>query len=160
MRTLGKLTVAATVAVAALATPVVVLVVAMRRKDPRVLGAVRRFNRDVTNPQRLRTAGAPGSDTSVLRHVGRRSGRVFETPLGLVPTEEGFVVALPYGPEVDWVRNLQAAGSATVLHEGREIAVTDPRLVPVAEAAASFPGTAGRVLRTFGVTECLALRRA
>jgi hypothetical protein len=42
-----------------------VFVIGMRFKLAPVLNAVRRFNRSVTNPRVLRTAGAAGEQTSV-----------------------------------------------------------------------------------------------
>jgi hypothetical protein len=64
------------VAFAVLAT---VFLVGMRAKTPAVVNRVRRFNRAVTNPRVLRSAGEPGASASVIRHVGRVSGRSYET---------------------------------------------------------------------------------
>jgi hypothetical protein len=52
-----------------------VLVVGMRSGSPRVLDAVRRFNRAVTNRVVVRSAGRAGNETGLIRHVGRTSGR-------------------------------------------------------------------------------------
>jgi hypothetical protein len=46
-----------------------------------------------------------------------------------------FMVVLNYGTESDWVRNVQAAGSAGVLHRGQRYELTNPRVIPV-----DFPG--------------------
>ncbi|MGZ4612806.1 MAG: hypothetical protein ACXV1K_06490 [Kineosporiaceae bacterium] len=51
----------------------------------------------------MRTAGSPGAYASVVRHVGRTSGRRYETPVVPVATDGGFVVPLPYGPGTDWL---------------------------------------------------------
>jgi hypothetical protein len=73
----------------------------MRAKSPVVLRAVRRFNHRFINPRQLKTAGTPGAYAGVIRHVGRRSGRVFETPVGPFATDDGFVIALPYRTSSD-----------------------------------------------------------
>lgn len=51
---------------------------------------------------------APG--WAVVVHRGRKSGRTFRTPLWAFRRHNGFVIALTYGPETDWVRNVLAAG--------------------------------------------------
>jgi|SRR6185312_742840 len=51
---------------------------------------------------------APG--WGVVVHRGRKSGRIFRTPLWVFRRHNGFVIALTYGPETDWVRNVLAAG--------------------------------------------------
>jgi deazaflavin-dependent oxidoreductase (nitroreductase family) len=68
----------------------------------------------VTNRLVLRSAGRGDSRYAIVRHVGRRSGKMYATPIVPCPTDNGFLIALPYGPEVDWLRNLQAAGQATI----------------------------------------------
>ena len=123
-RSLVRLVGAKVVAVAAVAT---VFVVGMRTKSPAVVDRVRRFNRAVTNPRVLRSAGTPGASAAVVRHVGRISGRSYETPVGPFAVGDDFVIALPYGPGADWVRNVVASGSATLVHEGRTVPSTSPK---------------------------------
>ena len=137
-----------------------VLLAGMRSKSPRVLNAVRRFNRSVSNPRQMTTAGSPGAYASVIRHVGRTSGREFETPIGAVATEDGFVVALPYGTNADWLKNLLASESATIVDEGNTYRVDQPTVVPMAEALDDFPPNERRMLKVFGVNECLRVRRS
>ncbi len=60
---------------------------------------------------------------SLVRHVGRRSGRPFETPLILAPTDGGFVAELTYGPTVNWYRNVVAAGRCEVVVGGVTYAI-------------------------------------
>jgi len=43
-------------------------------------------------------------------HRGRRSGRVYDTPVLVFPADDGYVIALTYGPDTDWIRNVLAAG--------------------------------------------------
>ena len=56
----------------------------------------------------------------VLRHVGRSSGTVYETPLVLARDGQSFVAELTYGPHVDWYRNATAAGGCVVIVGRRE----------------------------------------
>ncbi len=157
LRTVG-LAVGAVVAVAA--ALLTVLVAGMRWKLPPVLDAVRRMNRSVTNPRVMRSAGSKEAPTAVIRHVGRTSGRAYETPVDVIVTEDGFLIALPYGTRADWVRNVMAAGSATIVHRGEDIAVRAPSITATSDVAHLLPGRTLRTLRLFGVTECLHVRKA
>ena len=67
----------------------VIFLVGMRLKYAPVTTAVRRFNRAVTNPRAMKTAGEPGAMASAIRHVGRTSGTPYETPIGPVETDDG-----------------------------------------------------------------------
>lgn len=129
--------------------------VAFRTRFAPVQDRIRRMNRRVVNPRQLETAGRPGAYASVVHHVGRTSGRDYATPVVAVPTDAGFVVALPYGPGADWVRNVIAAGGARVDHEGRHVAVARPRLVPPDEGNPHFPAKEQRMHRLYGVREFL-----
>lgn len=134
-------------------------VYAFRTKFGPVQDRIRRFNRDVTNPRQLRTAGQAGSATSVVHHTGRRSGASYRTPVVAVPDADGFLFALPYGPDVDWVRNVRAAGSATVEHDGRTVVVDRPVLVGFEEANPRFAAKEQRMHRAFGVRDFLRVER-
>ena len=133
------------------------LVLGMRYKVRFVVDAVRRNNRRMVNPRQLRTAGDPGAYAAVLRHVGRRSGHAYETPVVPFPTDDGFVVPLVYGDRADWVRNVLASGSATLVREGTTYSVDRPALVPLATVRDAFPRRELRNLRTFAVDRCLTL---
>lgn len=155
----GRLVGAGAVLVAGLAVAGAGFVLGMRARSPVVRDAVRRVNRDVFNPQQLATAGAEGSATAVVRHRGRTSGRGYETPVTAVPTQDGFVVALPYGTRADWVRNVLAAGAATLVHDGRLVPVDRPEVVDVRDVADVFSSAERQVQRLFGVRQCLRLHR-
>ncbi len=145
--------------VAGLILLLLVFVLGMRAKSPVVLRAVRRFNRRFMNPRQMKTAGTPGAYAGVIRHVGRRSGRVYETPVGPFATDDGFVIALPYGTSSDWVKNVLAAGSATLVTEGRRYDVEQPEIVPLGAVADVLPSKERRNLRLFRVELALRARR-
>jgi deazaflavin-dependent oxidoreductase (nitroreductase family) len=96
-----------------------------------------RFNRRYTNRVTRHLAGwAPGF--GLLEHVGRRSGRRYETPVNVFRTQERYVIALTYG-ESDWVRNVLAAGTCVIRSHRRRVELAEPerlrdpsrRLVPI-----------------------------
>lgn len=145
--------------VVVLVTIGIVFMVGMRTKSPGVLHAVRRFNRAFTNPRAMNDAGTPGAYASVIRHVGRTTGRPYETPVGAFATDDGFVIALPYGSDTDWLKNVLASGSAIIVDEGNTCRVDQPELVPTAVAAPHLPPKEQRNLRLFAVDQCLRVRR-
>jgi deazaflavin-dependent oxidoreductase (nitroreductase family) len=64
----------------------------------------------------------------VLEHVGRRSGAVRRTPLNIFERGNGrWIIALTYGPEVQWLRNVLAAGGCRVYSQRRWHTLTNPR---------------------------------
>ena len=157
VRWLVRLVGVALLAAAAVAT---VFVVGMRTMSPVVTDRVRRFNRAVTNPRVLRSAGTPGSSASVIRHVGRVSGRSYETPVGPFAVGDDFFIALPYGAGADWVRNVLTLGTATLVHEGRTVPVHQPEVVPTRLVVDDLPPSDQRMLRVFAVDACLRIRPA
>jgi deazaflavin-dependent oxidoreductase (nitroreductase family) len=97
------------------------------------------FNKHVTNRVLRGLAHLPRGPFALVRHVGRRSGKRYETVIMVFPTEDGFVIALTYGPNVDWFRNLQAAGSGTVFWHGKEFVVRQPEPIAAGAALPLFP---------------------
>lgn len=79
----------------------------------------------------VRGSGVP---TALLTVPGRKSGLPRTTPIALLPDNdgegEGWRLMAPYGV-VDWVKNLRAAGSATLTWRGSTFDVTAHELTPV-----------------------------
>lgn len=154
---MGRLVTVVAVVVLGVAALVVAWLLGMRNKGSVVVAAQRRFNRAVINPRALRTAGTPSSETAVIRHTGRTSGRSYQTPVRAEPTDNGFVVAVVYGPRSDWLQNVLASGSATIVHQGVPYPVERPEVVPFDSVAHHFPNA--RAIHTFGVTEAVLLHK-
>jgi deazaflavin-dependent oxidoreductase (nitroreductase family) len=112
---------------------------------------VRVFNKYVTNPMLRGLAHLHRGPFAIVRHIGRRSGKRFETVIMVWPTGDGFVIALTYGPRVDWYQNLVAAGGGIVFWHGKAYDVGTPE--PIAEKAALpfFPPPFRLVLSRIGV---------
>jgi deazaflavin-dependent oxidoreductase (nitroreductase family) len=138
----------------------VIFVLGMRAKSPRMLATFRRVIRAIFNPWQMRSAGAPGANVAVIQHRGRTSGKLYETPVGAEATEDGFVIACPYGPNTDWLKNVLASGSATVVKEGLTYPVDRPELIPMEAAATYFGASDQRGFRVLRIDHCLHVRRA
>jgi deazaflavin-dependent oxidoreductase (nitroreductase family) len=90
--------------------------------------ALARFNRVATNKiGRLLAPRLPGA--GVVVHRGRKSGREYRTPISAFRRPGGYAVALTYGPEAEWVQNVLAAGGAVLETRGRQVSVTNPRVI-------------------------------
>jgi len=86
------------------------------------------FNLAVTNRITSRFAARlPGF--AILTHVGRKSGRVYQTPVNVFRVPEGFVIALTYGRESEWVKNVLAAGRCELETRGRRYQLSSPTIV-------------------------------
>ena len=91
-------------------------------------------NKRVFNPRELRKGDRP-----TLTHVGRSSGKTYVTPLDAHPVDGGYMFMLVYGSRSDWVQNIMAAGTATLLRDGEQIELVSPRVVSRAVAEAELP---------------------
>lgn len=142
----------------AVAAAAVFLLVAMRTKSPPMLRAVRQMNKASWNRNAMRTAGSAGNPVAVIHHTGRVSGNAYATPIGAEPVEGGFVVALPYGTQPDWLKNLLVAGGGVIRHDGVDHEITDPQVLPIDEFLPAFGTADQRGFRVFNVTQCLHVR--
>jgi deazaflavin-dependent oxidoreductase (nitroreductase family) len=118
-----------------------------------LLDRVRVFNKYVTNRVLRRFVSCSHGPFAIIRHVGRRSGKPYETVIWVWPTREGFVIALTYGPKVDWYRNMLAAGGGTVYWHRRLYAVGKPESIDADTALSAFPALFRLIFRTFGRQE-------
>ena len=88
---------------------------------------VARFNAHVTNRVSRPFAGRlPGF--AVVTHVGRRSGRTYQTPVNMFRDAERYVFALTYGADSQWVKNVMAAGGCAVRTKGTAVRLCEPRI--------------------------------
>ncbi len=117
------------------------------------------FNRRFVNPI-VRPLAGHLPLWSAVDHVGRRSGRQYRTPVTVFATTDGVAILLPYGVDTDWVRNLRDAGTGTVVVNGRRLAVRDPRVVAIAEAARLTRRPWQRMLPVLPVKSALLLTRS
>ena len=100
---------------------------------------------------------APG--LGLVVHAGRRSGRTYQTPVELFPAPGGYVIALTYGPDTDWTKNVLAAGGCELRTGGKTIRVTEPR-VYTDQTREHIRPFERAVLRLLGTTDFLFVRSA
>ena len=118
-----------------------------------------RFNRHVTNPiQRMWAGWAP--TMGILEHVGRKSGKPYRTPLSVFSTDDGVAVLLTYGPNRDWLKNVVSAGGGRMRRYGKTLELTEPRVMPKAEAAQSVKGLWRPIFARLPFEQAVLLKRA
>ena len=87
---------------------------------------------------------------AIVRHIGRRSGKIYETPILVETYADGFVFELTYGPDVDWFKNVQAAGGCTLHWHGKDFTIIKIEPLDVNIGLAAFPLPARLLLRALG----------
>jgi deazaflavin-dependent oxidoreductase (nitroreductase family) len=137
----------------------VVLVIGLQIRFPLAQTAVMRLQRSFANPRQLRSAGTRGAYAAIIRHRGRKTDRMYETPVKVVRTHDGFVIALLFGPRAEWLKNVLATGSAVIVYEGHEYRVEQPEVVPLRTVAPLFAPDRAR-LRLFHADLALRVRTA
>ena len=99
---------------------------------------VAKFNRRLTNRFMMSLAGWMPF-MGILIHQGRKSQMKYKIPINVFRSPDGFILALTYCRNTDWVKNVQAANGCQ-LERGHKIyrlsgpeIVRDPscRLVPI-----------------------------
>jgi deazaflavin-dependent oxidoreductase (nitroreductase family) len=89
---------------------------------------IARFNHYATNRVLGRIAGwMPGF--AIVIHTGRRSGRTYRTPVNAFRMDGGYRIALTYGAESDWVRNVIAADGCAIETQRKRITLRHPRIL-------------------------------
>jgi deazaflavin-dependent oxidoreductase (nitroreductase family) len=109
-------------------------------------GLLRLLNHTL-NPVALRAARSGHGPFSLVRHVGRRTGQTYETPIILAAVDGGFVAELTYGTAVSWYQNVLAAGRCVVVVKGVDYPIDHIEPYPAADG-----------LRAFGFPRALILR--
>lgn len=116
------------------------------------------FLKNYFNPLTLRIARGSGGPFAIVRHVGRRSGKPYETPIIVQPADDGFVIELTYGSDVDWYKNVLAAGGCTILWHGRDYVINGIEPLEAETGRAAFPLPERLILRLLGMKQFLKMK--
>lgn len=97
--------------------------------------------KNTLNRLTTRVAKSGRGPFSLVRHVGRKSGTVYETPIIVAAVPEGFVAELTYGEDVNWYRNIVAAGGCDLLVAGaaHRVVAVEPYPVDAGRRAFGYP---------------------
>jgi deazaflavin-dependent oxidoreductase (nitroreductase family) len=114
-----------------------------------------KFNIAVTNRITGIFAGwLPGF--GIVTHLGRKSGKVYRTPVNVFKAPHGFIVALTYSVKSEWVKNVLAAGGCQLQTRGKDYQMTAPTVVhdPTRQ---QFPIPVRTILKLVGANEYMKL---
>jgi deazaflavin-dependent oxidoreductase (nitroreductase family) len=92
----------------------------------------------------------------ILTHVGRKSGKVYQTPVNVFRASNGFIIALTYSSESEWVKNVLAAGGCRLKTRGKKYQLSAPKVVRD-PTRRRFPVPVRVVLRIVGADEYMEL---
>jgi len=95
----------------------------------------------------------------ILTHAGRKSGRLYRTPVNVFREPNGFVMALTYSSQCEWVKNVLAAGGCELKTRGKQFQLSSPNVVRD-PTRRRFPVPVRLVLRLVGADEYMELRAA
>jgi deazaflavin-dependent oxidoreductase (nitroreductase family) len=92
----------------------------------------------------------------ILTHVGRKSGKVYRTPVNVFRASNDFIIALTYSSQSEWVKNVLAAGGCELKTRGKKYQLSAPRVVRDTTRR-RFPFPVRTVLRVVGADEYIEL---
>ena len=96
---------------------------------------------------------------AIVNHTGRISGQSYETPILAFPTESGFVFALTYGRDVDWVKNLILSDYGIIKHNNEEIEIHNIRHISYDDVKGVFPFWIRIFLNIIFVENCIIVEK-
>jgi deazaflavin-dependent oxidoreductase (nitroreductase family) len=122
-----------------------------------VLDRIRIINKYVTNKVMIHISGKKFGHFAILSHIGRKSGKLYRTPIIAEPIQGGFVIALTYGKKVDWYENVAAKGSCSLHWKNKDYQLINPEFIDKEVGVLAFPTTIRSVLKKIGIQYYLKL---
>jgi deazaflavin-dependent oxidoreductase (nitroreductase family) len=119
---------------------------------------IRIFNKYILNRLTRNLAGISRGPFAIVKHVGRRSGKYYETPIFVFRIMDGFVVVLTYGPNVDWYRNVLAANHCELVWHRKEYNVVNIEPIDTKTALPALPPLIKLILGTVGVHDFVEMK--
>src|SRR5246127_5683205 len=95
----------------------------------------------------------------ILTHVGRKSGNVYRTPINVFRASNGFIIALTYSSQSEWVKNVLAAGCCELKTRGKKYQLFAPKVVRD-PTRRRFPFPVRIVLSVVGADEYMELSKS
>jgi len=64
----------------------------------------------------------------IIEHTGRKSGTAYRTPMNVFRDGSEWIFALTYGSDVQWLKNVIAAGECQLVTRRKRIELVNPRV--------------------------------
>ena len=97
---------------------------------------------------------------AILTHRGRTSGRTYSTPINVFRRGDDYLFFLTYGSDVQWVKNVLAAGSCSIETRGETVDLVEPELITDPELEPAPPHVRFLERHLAGVTQYVRMRSA
>ena len=127
-------------------------------KQPRFGGILWRFSRRTSGWASPLAGRRWNPIFARVLHRGRRSGRAYQTPVAARRVADGFIISLAFGTQVDWYRNLEAAGGGVIRWRGRDYEVSGPEMIDADEALPAFDPVQRLCMRLAGIDGYIQVR--
>jgi deazaflavin-dependent oxidoreductase (nitroreductase family) len=97
---------------------------------------------------------------AILTHTGRTTGRSYHTPINVFRRGDTYLFFLTYGSDVQWVKNVLAAGSCSLETRGRVVELVEPEVVTDPKLQLAPPAVRFVERHLAGATQYLRMRAA
>ncbi len=124
----------------------------------RIPNRVRYFNKRFLNRITGKVARSAWGPFSIICHVGRHSGKPYETPIIALPHGDQFIIALTYGPKVDWYQNVKAAGHCQILWHAQLYTIDKIMSLDRKTALPFFPWFERIILQIMGFQDFVSMK--
>ena len=104
-----------------------------------LLDRIRVTNKHVSNKILIHIAGKRFGHFAILGHTGRKSGKLYRIPIIAEPFQNGFVIALTYGKNVDWYKNVAAKGGCSLRWKNKDFQLVQPVFIDREIGLTAFP---------------------
>lgn len=118
---------------------------------------IRYFNKYALNHLTGLVARAGIGPFCIIQHKGRKSGKLYETTIQAYRTADGFIMALTYGKDIDWLKNVLAADGCKLYYKRTWYALKNPKLMDQQNGLPYFPYPEKAILGLIGIQDFVKL---
>lgn len=130
-----------------------------RATRTRFLNGVRQFNKYFFNRLILPLAHRGIGPFSIVTHIGRRSQRLYRTPVLATYMADKIIIPLSYGDRVDWLRNVLNQGECKIRYKGEDIIAQDPVILKKDDALDMLPENRRNLFARYDIEKFVGLSR-
>ena len=124
----------------------------------KIMDGIRIFNKYIFNRLTLSLTKSGRGPFSIVYHKGRRSGRVYQTPVLASYVDGMIIIPLSYGEKVDWLRNVLANGGCEIIRKKKKINTTNPEVIDSSVALEVLPEKRRRLFERHKLEKFLRLQ--
>lgn len=123
------------------------------------LNSIRYFNKYIFNRIILWFARRNKGPFTVVIHKGRRSGRIYKTPVLASFVDESILIPLSYGEHVDWLRNVLANDGCEIIQNDVRVVARNPVVIEAESTLDLLPEGRSNLFERFDVGKFLRLTK-